>query len=148
MESARSCCRPKQRASLRSILLSFIESLVPELKYDIGTKQQVPNLILCKAADLSRQPVWGKGVCSDSNQTAQQLQMAARKSFETMSGVILNRSRPRFAAKSLRNEMRCLKAMYLPASTGRASIFNLKIFWAIWLVLLTNHPYFDLEDLS
>ena len=41
--------------------------------------------------------------------TAQRLQMAARKS--SMSGVILNRLQPKFAAKSVANEMRCLKAM-------------------------------------
>ena len=65
----------------------------------------VQNRILCKAADLSRQPVLGKSVCSDSNSTAQQLQMAARKSLETMSGAILNLSQPRFAAQSVANEM-------------------------------------------
>ena len=43
---------------------SFDHSLVSELKYDIGTKQHVPNRILCKAADLSRWPVREKGVCS------------------------------------------------------------------------------------
>ena len=36
--------------------------------------QYVPNLILCKAAGLNQQPVWGMGVCSDSNWTEQQLQ--------------------------------------------------------------------------
>ena len=91
---------------------SFDHSLVSEYKYVIGAKQHVPNRILCKAADLNRRPVREKGVCSDSNRTAQRLQMAARKSLETMSGVILNRSRPRFAAKSIANEMQCLKAMW------------------------------------
>ena len=124
-------------------------------KTDIGTKPHVPNRILCKAADLSRQPVRGKGVYSDSNRTAQRLQMAARKmilnrlqpkfaaksvaskmwpvqgkgvysdsnqtaqrlpivarkSLETMSDVILNRLQPKFAVKSVANEMRCLKAI-------------------------------------
>ena len=50
-------------------------------------------------------PVQGKGVCSDSNRTAQRLWMAARKSFETMSGMILNQFQPKFAAKSVANEM-------------------------------------------
>ena len=50
--------------------------------HHIGTKQHVPNRILCKAA-LSWRPVRGKGVCSDSNWTAQQLQMAAHKGLET-----------------------------------------------------------------
>ena len=58
----------------------------------------------------------GKGNCSDSNRTAQQwqtaqrLHMAARKSLETMSGMILNRSQPKFPAKSVANEMQCLNA--------------------------------------
>ena len=64
-----------------------------------------------KSVANEMRPVPGKGVCSDSNRTAQRLQMAAHKSFEMMSGVILNRLQPRFAAKSVANEMRCLKAM-------------------------------------
>ena len=44
---------------------------------------------MCKAAGLNQQPVQRKGVCSDLNKTAQRLQMAASKSLETMSGVIL-----------------------------------------------------------
>ena len=112
----------------------------------LGTKPHVPNLILCKAAGLYQWPVWGKGVCSDSNWPAQLLQMAARESLETMSGAILNRLQPKFAAKSVANKMPCLKAIKLPALTGQASIFDLKIFLAIFLckhsstVLLTNHP--------
>ena len=96
MESARSCCRPRPRPSLRSIFLSlaFIRLWAISGFVDIGTKPHVPNRILCKAADLSRRPARGKGVCSDSNWTAQRLQMAARKSLEKMSGMILNRSQP------------------------------------------------------
>ena len=55
------------------------------LKYDIGTKVTKLNLrnqILCKAAGLNWLPAWGKGVCSDSNRTAEQLQIAVRKSLE------------------------------------------------------------------
>ena len=37
--------------------------------------------------------------------------MMVRKSLETMSGVILNQLQPKFAAKSVANEMLCLKAM-------------------------------------
>ena len=65
-----------------------------------------------KSVANEMRPVRGKGVCSDSNRTAQQLQMAARKSLETMSGVILNRLKPKFAAKLVANEMQCLKAMW------------------------------------
>ena len=36
---------------------------------------------------------------------------SARKNLETMSGVILNRSQPKFAAKLVSNEMLCLKGM-------------------------------------
>ena len=53
--------------------------------------------------------------------------------LETKSGTILNWSQPKFAAKTVANEMRCLKAMLRPALIGRAPIFNLKIFLAIWL---------------
>ena len=52
------------------------------------------------------------GVCPDSDSGAHPLQMAATppsKSLETMSRVILNRSQPQFEAKSLANEMQCLK---------------------------------------
>ena len=37
--------------------------------------------------------------------------MAALKSLETMSGMILDRLQPKNAAKSVANEMLCLKAM-------------------------------------
>ena len=71
-------------------------SLVSETlsKSDIGTKQRFPNWILCKlaskAADLSPQPVLGKGVCSDSNQTVWRIQMAEHKSLEMMSWMTVN----------------------------------------------------------
>ena len=48
--------------------------------------------------------------------------MAARKSLEMMSGIILNRSQPKFAAKTVANQMRCLKAMRRPALTIGFSI--------------------------
>ena len=35
--------------------------------------------VLCKAADLNRQAVWENGIHSDFNETAQPLQMAAKK---------------------------------------------------------------------
>ena len=56
-------------------------------------------------------PFLGKGTCSDSNRTAQRLRMAARKFFETMSGMILNQFQSKFAAKSVANETQCLNAM-------------------------------------
>ena len=74
--------------------------------------------------------------------TAPRLQIAARKSLETMSGMILNRSQAKFTAKSVANEMRYFRAMQW---RGRASIFDLKISWAIRIckqlstVLLTDH---------
>ena len=51
------------------------------------------------------------GVCPDSNQTAQRLQMAARKSLETMSGMKLSRLQPKYASKLVANEMLCLNAI-------------------------------------
>ena len=144
------------------------------------------------AADLSQWPIRRKGVRSDSNQTAQLLHMAARKSLQMTSGVILNRSpnrsqtkchlpQERASAQILIDQLsdfrwmrakawkRCLAWFWIdsnhslhqswlqmkcdvwklckwPAMTGPASIFDLKIFWAICLcrqsstVSLTNHP--------
>ena len=95
------------QSSAHRFARSFYHSLVSEQKYDMGGKQHVQNRILCKAAgcidEQSKERV--------SNRTAQRLQMAARKSLETISGVILNRLQPKFAAKSVANEMQCLKAM-------------------------------------
>ena len=146
MELARFCCRTKQRPLLCSIFRSVIGLWV---KYDARDKTACSESNPVKSRRskiLNWRPVRGKGVCSYLNRTAQWLQMAARKSLETMSGVILNRLQPKFAAKSVANELLCLKAMQWPALTGRASIFDLKIFWAICVckqsstVLLTNHP--------
>ena len=105
--------------------------------------------LAAKSVANEMQPVRGEGV-----RTALRFQMAARKSFETIPGMILNLFHPKFAAKSVANEMQCLKAKYWPVLTDRASILEFKDFWAVWLgkqsstVLLTKHPYFDLEDLS
>ena len=82
------CCWPKQCPFFAP---SFNQSLVSEQNMT-GTKQHVLNWILskhCKAADLNQWHVLEMGVCSDSNWTAQQLQMAACKSLETVSGMIL-----------------------------------------------------------
>ena len=78
------------QSSAHRFVQPFYQSLVSELKNDIGTKPHVPNRILFKAEGLNQRPVWEKGVCSDSIWTAQQLQIAARISLKTMSGVILN----------------------------------------------------------
>ena len=59
----------------------------------------IVNGILCKASDLNQLYVWERGVCSDSNQTAQQLQMEVCKSLETISGMILNWLKQKFAVK-------------------------------------------------
>ena len=53
---------------------------------------------------------------------------AAHKKWETMSGMILNRLHPKFAAKSVANEMQYLKAMLWPALTGQTSIFDFQFF--------------------
>ena len=90
----------REVVAYQSVAHRFAQSFYrSEQKYDIGTKAHVLNQILCKAAGLNQRPVLGKGVCSDLNRTAKQLQMAVRKSLETMSGVILNWSQPKFAAK-------------------------------------------------
>ena len=68
-----------------------------------------------KSVANEMQPVLGQRVStvsSDLNRTVQWLQMAARKSFETMSGMILNWFQPKFAAKSVAKEMQYLKAIW------------------------------------
>ena len=125
MELARSCCQPSHTHLFAQY---FYQLLVSEKEYDIETKPHVPNGILCKAAGLNQRPVLGKGICSDLNRTAQRLHMVARKTLETMSGAILNRSHSKFAAKSITNEIWCLKAIWWPMLTGWASIFDLRIF--------------------
>ena len=122
------------QSSAHRFARSFDLSWVSELKYDIGKNQHVPNLFLCEAADLNQRPAGEKGVCSDSNWTAQLLQMMACKSLETMSRMILNRMQPKLTAQSV--------AMFesdvvISALTGQASIFNFKIFRAI--CLLNDH---------
>ena len=141
---ARSCCRPKPRPSLRSILRSFIGIWV-EIWHRNKTACSESNPVQ-SSRSLNRRPVREKGVCSDSNRTAQRLQMVARKILETISDMILIRPQPKFSAKSVANEMRSLQAKQWPALTGRALIFDLKICWAISLciqsssLLQTNHP--------
>ena len=83
---------------LCSIFQSFI-GLWVEIWH--RNKPHVPNGILCKAADLNQQSVHEKGICSDSIQPAHLFQMVVHKSLETVSGMILNWSQPKFAAKSV-----------------------------------------------
>ena len=52
-----------------------------------------------------QQPVKENIVCSDSNQTAQPLQMAVSQSLYILFGMILNSVQPKFAAKTVANEM-------------------------------------------
>ena len=57
--------------------------------------------------------------------------MARRLRLETMSGMILSRWQPKFETKLVANEKLCLKAFKAinrPALTGRALIFDSKIF--------------------
>ena len=151
MELTRSCYLAKQGPLLCSIFQSFTGLWVNIWH---GTKRNVltRNWILCTAADLTwnGRPVQEKGVCSESNQTAQLLQIVECKSLEMMCDMMLYRQQPKFAAKSFANAMQCLKAILWPALARRASIFDLKFFSAIcpYTVLLTNHPLLDLGDLS
>ena len=80
MELARTCYDQKVLVALLN-LQAFDHALVPSLCVRIGHRNKsecclAPNRILCKAADLNRHPGPEKGICSDSNETAQLLQMA------------------------------------------------------------------------
>ena len=99
----------------------FDQPLVSEWKYDTGIKQHVPNWILCsvqssrsKSTTCLRKGfllrIWSKQHTEHSN--FRWLCVCVHKSLETMSGMILNQPQPKFAAKSVANEMQCLKAMY------------------------------------
>ena len=59
--------------------------------------------------DLNQWHIQEKGVCSDSNWTALPNQLEACKSFGTISGMILNWLQPKFAAKTVENEIQCWK---------------------------------------
>ena len=52
------------QSSAHHFTQSFNHSLVSEQKHDIGTKQHVPNWILCKATDQNQLSVWGKGTAT------------------------------------------------------------------------------------
>ena len=54
---------------------------------------------------------------------------------------------PTFAAKTGAHEKRCLKAMQEPESTGRASIFDLKIFEQRFATE-NNHLLCDLSSIT
>ena len=85
------------QSSTHCLAQYFHHPLVSELKYDVGTNQHVLFQSLCKAANQNQWPVWEMGVCSDSNWIAQQIKMAAGKSLETMSNMILNLMQTKFA---------------------------------------------------
>ena len=75
MEFARTYCHWLANQSCAHLLAkSFHHSLVSESKDGIGTNPHLPNLILCKHCTAAE-----KGVCSDSNQAAQLLQMGMSK---------------------------------------------------------------------
>ena len=69
------------KAVLTTVLQTFIIGTNP-------TCSKSNPMILGKAADLNGHSVWVKSLCSDSNQTAQQLQMAVHQKLEAMSGMI------------------------------------------------------------
>ena len=107
MDFSRACCRPKPCSFLRAIFRSFIG-----LWACVAVKIMSRNKTACSESNpvqtCSLQQVYidgPQGVWSDSNQTAQRFQMAVPKSLETMSAIVW----PKFAAKSVTNEMRCLK---------------------------------------
>ena len=96
-----------------------------------------------------------KGVCSDLNQTAKLLQMKVSKSLQAMSGMILNRSQPKFAAKLVANasEKRCWKSCrdlhWLDELRLLIWGFDRNLPLKIFIYWITDQPYeTHLEDLS
>ena len=75
-----------------------------EMTFGMIMKHLTPKFAAQSVAN-EMQPAPGKGVCSDWNRSAQPLQMVARISLETMSGMILKRLHPKLAVKLVANEM-------------------------------------------
>ena len=97
----RSCCRPKPRSSLRSIFRSVIGLWV-----EIWHRNKSVQSSRSKSTTCPRK---GRLLRFESNSTV--TSDVGTQKLEMMSGMILNRSQPKFAAKSVTNEMQCFKAM-------------------------------------
>ena len=127
MELGRSCCRPKPRPSLRSIFRSFI-GLWLKIRQRNKTTYSESNPVQSSRSESTTCPRKRRLLRLGSNSTATSDGSAQR--LEMMSGVILNHLQlePKFAAKSVANEMLCVKAIQWPALTGRAwFVLNLKL---------------------
>ena len=87
---------PTKAALIASLYLSIIhwsESVWQWSSSKIKAVEQISMLWIefCAKQQVILRPVWKKGVCSDTNWTAQPVQMAACKGVKTISGMILNR---------------------------------------------------------
>ena len=96
MELARNCCWPKYFPSLSSIFRSFN---CLSVKIGHGSKSSYSKLNHEQSSRSKLTSCPNRGVCSDSNWTAQLLQMVVHKSLGMMSGMILNLSQPKFGSK-------------------------------------------------
>ena len=101
MELVRTCY-----PSLRSIFQSFIGLWGQIGHRNKATRFELKIIDSCAKylADLNWRPVLEKGVCSDWNRTAHQLQMAARKSLEIISDMNLNRTQQSLESKPLQTK--------------------------------------------
>ena len=139
MELARSCCRPKQRPSLRSIFLSVI-GLWVKIWHRNKTACSESNPVQSSRSKSTTCPRKGRLLRFESNSTAtsdggaQKLGNDVRKDSESIA--------TKFAAIPVANEMRS----HVVTSLDRKFFkIDLKVFWAFCLckqsstVLLTNH---------
>ena len=156
MELAKSCCRPKQRPSLRSIFLSVI-GLQVQIWPGNKTACSEWNPVQSSRSELTTCLRKGSLLRFKLKSTA------TSKGLAQKLGIDVRRDSESIATK-VHSQISCKwnavfeSQMQWPGLThnltGQASIFNLKIFWAICLckqlstVLLINHQLLDLRDLS
>ena len=124
---AGTCYRPNLCSLLCSIFQSFI---------DLWVRRWHRSKSACSKMNSvqSSRPVREKGMCSDSNQTAWQLQMAVHNSLEMMPGMILNWSQTKFADHKQSLQWKALFESHVETSIDwarlqQASIFDLKRFF-------------------
>ena len=129
MKLSRTCHQPKLCSLLHSMFGSFFGLQVKIGHWSKAACSEFNPVQISRSymTTFSR-----NCLCTDSNWTTQLLQMAACKSSETISGMILNRSQPKCAARLVANEVQCLKATKRPQPQGLAQAEVLTCIDTIW----------------
>ena len=118
LESAGSCCRPKQRPSLRSILRSFI-GLWVKIWHRNKTACSWLNPVQSSRSKSTTCQRKGRLLKFKLNSTA--TSDGSAKKLGTMSGTILNRLQPKFAAQLVANEMQPVLGQGINSDSNRTA---------------------------